>query len=365
MPHDARAFVALGAEPIGDDGRQWIEIMPTADKAKNGPWLFTIDDSDLETYAAHIRANAGKIAIDRDHDTDEGRSSRAAGWFVGEAEVRDGEDGKRLWALVEWTKSGLEDVQNKEFRFISPVFNFHDRDAKTGPMTKAREILRATLTNNPFFKQLAPVTAADLEPESPLVLTLARNLGRTPEEIVQAAQEASTVWDARFGLEGIRERLYASLNPGREISDFRYWIMDVSVAGTAGRALVRENSTQATWVVPYEITSRGDVTAGARDEWVEARQEWVKASEDALAHNQNAVRSDDELAAELKLRRQLPSRDKARWLRVSAGMSADQLAETCGVTGDTVRSWESGTALPAGPALGRYVTALQQFEAPS
>ena len=151
------ALIAIVADQIGDDGRQWIEVMPTADKARNGPWLFTITRDDLETYAQSIRDNADSIVVDYDHDGDEGRSTLAAGWFTGDARVEDGAAGPRLLAEVEWTPPARDQIKNRLFRFISPVFSFEEQDAKTKLWTKAKQIVAATLTNRPFFKQLAPV----------------------------------------------------------------------------------------------------------------------------------------------------------------------------------------------------------------
>jgi phage I-like protein len=157
-------LVALAADQIADDGTQWVEVMPTAEEARNGPHFFTVTRDDLEAYARSIRENKDRIPIDRDHETEKGGTTRAAGWFTGEAEVRDTDDGPRLMAKVQWTKSGRDDLENREFRFLSPVFSFHDRDSKTGLLTRAKEILRTTLTNNPFFTNLAPVASEQPDP---------------------------------------------------------------------------------------------------------------------------------------------------------------------------------------------------------
>ena len=157
-------FVALGQTEIDSEGRQWIEVMPTADEAKNGPWLFTITPDDLEVFAQSIRDNPGRIPIDYDHDgaADRGGSTRAAGWFTGEAKVEDG----KLLAQVQWTPRALEEVSGGEFKFISPEFTFQNKNPKTGLMTKAKQIMAATLTNRPFFRDLAPVASELLESEA-------------------------------------------------------------------------------------------------------------------------------------------------------------------------------------------------------
>lgn len=187
MSANPRGFVVLAADQIGQDGRQWIEVMPTVTEAKNGPWLFTITADDLETYAQSIRDNPGKTPVDYDHEgAIDGGSTRAAGWFTGQATVEDTADrGPILRAEVQWTPAAAQAIRDGEFKMISPEFDFHEKDAKTGLLSKARTLIAATLTNRPFFKQLTPV-AADLDNDSREALAAA--LGLDPGDVVRLAQ---------------------------------------------------------------------------------------------------------------------------------------------------------------------------------
>jgi phage I-like protein len=85
--------------------------------------------------------NAG-LPIDYDHATDfgapEGRPAPAAGW-IRELEVRGG----GVWGRVEWTARAASSIVAREYRYVSPVFQF---DPKDGSVTR---LLRAGLTNNP------------------------------------------------------------------------------------------------------------------------------------------------------------------------------------------------------------------------
>lgn len=255
MRNEARlaTFIAKAAEEIADDGTQWIEVMPTADKVRNGPWYQTITRSDLEIYAASIRSSAGKIPIDRDHggDTDnlDLRDTRAAGWFVGEAEVRDTDDGPRLYALVEWTPRAVQEIRDGEYRYLSPTYTFVEKDPKTGLLTKAAELIAATLTNRPFFDDLAPVTAA-------------------------------VVWESGAGLQDLLSRVYDALNPGG-YDNAAYWVVDV----TQTKALVGEYDGHRTWVVPFTVSDDGAVDVAARADWTAAEQEWVEAASASLQVN--------------------------------------------------------------------------------
>lgn len=244
--HNARSWLVLGADKINDAGLQWIDVIPTADKARNGRWYFTITREDLDVYAQSIRDNAGLIPVDYDHEGADGGSSVAAGWFTGECEIVDRDGESVLRAEVKWTPQAAQEIGDGRYKRLSPEFDFVDRDEKTGLLTKAKEILAATLTNRPFFRQLAPVGADD-----------------------------PVVWDSAQGLEWLRDRLSAAVNPDRD--DYRFWVMDVM----PGAALIREARTARTWVASFDLTSSG-VALQPQSLWTEAKQEWVQATEAAL-----------------------------------------------------------------------------------
>lgn len=156
------SYAVVAADQIDGENRQWIEVMPEVDSAENGGKKFVVTRADLEVYADSIRANGGNTVVDYDHEGDsENGSTRASGWFTGQADVRDTDRGPILYAEVQWTPIAAQAIRDGEYRFISPVFTFHDRDAKTGVLTRAKDLIAATLTNRPFFKALSPVVAAE------------------------------------------------------------------------------------------------------------------------------------------------------------------------------------------------------------
>jgi phage I-like protein len=186
-----RGFVHLAAEAITSDGRQWIEVMPTVEKARNGRQFYTITAADLTALASYIASNGGRIPVDYDHEGAAGGSTVAAGWFTGNTDIRESADGPRLWAEVEWTPQGRVDVESKRFKFISPEWTMSKVDKTSGLATKAKELLAATLTNRPFFKQLAPLTASDLSATHELVLELAAALGEESDALYARLTETA------------------------------------------------------------------------------------------------------------------------------------------------------------------------------
>jgi phage I-like protein len=122
---------------------EWIELLPAGVfYGRDGRGPFRLDDpTAVIASTTALQMNAG-IPIDYDHATDfgapEGRPAPAAGW-IRELEVRGG----AVWGRVEWTARAASSIVAREYRYVSPVFQF---DPKDGVVTR---LLRAGLTNNP------------------------------------------------------------------------------------------------------------------------------------------------------------------------------------------------------------------------
>lgn len=328
------------------DGRSWIQVMPVISKAQNGPWFFTVTAEDLKTYAASIEeqsADHWTIPVDRDHGGDASNpdlvDTRAAGWFTGATKVlaagdvrpdKLGEEaaGPELWAEVKWTPRAIQEIQDGEFRFISPTFTFKERDSKTGLRTKAKQIIAATLTNRPFFN-MAPVTAA-------------------------------VVWAPEEGYEHIRELLREALNanvPEGEMA--RYWVMDVA----EGKALVCEcGKEEKNWVVPFSRREDG-VEVAPESEWTEAEKEWVSKTETALAQlvqviNQGASSAHDQGDDDMDL--------KVIASALGLAEDADEAAITAALTAQKAEREQleaKVTELEAAKASGEDASELEQVKA--
>lgn len=254
MKLHARSFAALASiSEIDDNNRQWIEVIPTADKVRNGSFYFSITADDLTVYARSIEQNAGRIPVDYDHEGAIGGSTRAAGWFTGQAKVEDDPArGPLLTAEVEWTPKAAQEIRDGEYRFISGEPTFQAKDKKTGLMSGAVAIVAATLTNRPFFEELSAL-AADME----------------------------VVWRPEMGFQQIQQKLCAALNQTPDSDDgesrpWSYWVSDIDVA--SGKALVSDSDDGTTYVVPFTVDENGDVTVAPSADWVKAEQEWVAAA---------------------------------------------------------------------------------------
>ena len=182
---------------------EWIELLPAGVfYGRDGRGPFRLDDPTavIESTIA-LQMNAG-LPIDYDHATDfgapEGRPAPAAGW-IRELEVRGG----AVWGRVEWTARAANSIVAREYRYVSPVFQF---DPKDGSVTR---LLRAGLTNNPNLhltaiaaSRMAAADARDLPMEFPTQeLRELLNLGgdATVAEVVARVRELRAASDPAAG----------------------------------------------------------------------------------------------------------------------------------------------------------------------
>lgn len=87
------------------------------------------------------------LALDYQHENEK----EAAAWFK-ELIV----DQSGMWAEIEWTPQGKQDVADKVYRYVSPEFQLSYQDNETLKEYGA-VLLGAGLTNRPFIKRMEPV----------------------------------------------------------------------------------------------------------------------------------------------------------------------------------------------------------------
>jgi len=173
---------------IADGGQapEWVQLLPAGDvKPVDGrdPWT----NRDPEQVIAASATALARMSIDYDHGTDNGGSSRAAGWIKElKAKGPKGEPG--IWARVEWNEDGAKAVAAKEYRFLSPVFNF------VKSTRQVTDVVRAALTNNPALVLKALASAQpnnNPNKETTLDLKALAKLLGLPETATQADIEAA------------------------------------------------------------------------------------------------------------------------------------------------------------------------------
>ncbi|WP_300735483.1 phage protease [uncultured Desulfovibrio sp.] len=143
-----------------------------------------LDAGDAAALVAEWRSRATPLVVDYEHQTQlaahNGQPAPAAGWLTS---LR-WEDGRGLFASVDWTDRARAHIRAGEYRYISPVFCF---DPQSGAVLR---LVCAALTNHPALDGMAAARAT-LSPreESPMKQMLAA-LG-LPETADEAAALAA------------------------------------------------------------------------------------------------------------------------------------------------------------------------------
>lgn len=197
-PTASLTAVALCVE--GDAPPAWVELIPAGTTVQGRDGRAWLNDRPGDVVAA--TASRLPIPIDWEHATEErapkGLEAPAAAW-VEEVEAREG---GAIWGRVTWTPRGGAQVVAKEYRFLSPGFDFN---RTTNRITR---LVHAGLTNTPNLVLTAlnrPQTASGGDPditrekETPLdfATRLREALGlpatATEDEIVAAVTNARAV----------------------------------------------------------------------------------------------------------------------------------------------------------------------------
>ncbi|MCY4548130.1 MAG: hypothetical protein OXC28_07170 [Defluviicoccus sp.] len=159
--------------------------VPTRPNDRRPPFV----NDDPEGVVAASKELVLDLPIDYEHQgehaRENGREAPAAGWIKG-LFVRDG----AVWGRVEWTGKAAAHLAAREYRYLSPVFQY-DRASR-----RIRRIESAALTNAPafFMRALARAEANDAE-ESEMDKEIARALGLAEDaseaDILAAAKAAA------------------------------------------------------------------------------------------------------------------------------------------------------------------------------
>jgi len=127
---------------------EWVMLIPAGEfSGRDGRGRFRLANAACVIAATEALGLTAGVPIDYDHATDfaarKGRPAPAAGW-IRKLEERDG----ALWGCVDWTPYGAKAITSREYRYISPVFQYSPDGAVT-------RLLRAGLTNNPNLYLIA------------------------------------------------------------------------------------------------------------------------------------------------------------------------------------------------------------------
>lgn len=107
---------------------------------------FDVDEESFEAMKAQIAQRGVDLVIDYEHQTLTGERAPAAGW-VKELMLDDGQ----IKARVEWTLPAKQYLENREYRYLSPVITVRKAD------DKATGLHSLALTNTPAIEGMSPI----------------------------------------------------------------------------------------------------------------------------------------------------------------------------------------------------------------
>lgn len=177
---------------VTDIAPEWIELIPAGPNisGRDGrKWLFDPVGAQLVIRAFTVRAI--DLPIDWEHATQHlaprGEAAPAAGW-VSELHIRGGS----LWGKIAWTARGKAQVEAREYRYISPVFDYEPGSTRivalvsAGLTNKPNLQLTALNREQPYQDRTAPATAMNAAEKQ-----AARMLGISDADFVETRDTSS------------------------------------------------------------------------------------------------------------------------------------------------------------------------------
>lgn len=176
-------LLALNVE-LTSNAPEWIELIPAGPmvKGRDGrEWKF--GSYEMFHVLNRFQTFDLDVVIDREHATEikgvAGEEAPAAGW-IKELEDRNG----ALWGRVEWTPRARTQIENREYRYLSPVFSHTKSD-------RAIRVLESVgLTNKPNLRLTALNRQAANMEEDTMKKALCRLLGLPETASDQEIQNA-------------------------------------------------------------------------------------------------------------------------------------------------------------------------------
>lgn len=162
-----------------------------------------LDEESLRKLADKLNARGREILVDRDHASSKpglDRDTSAQGW-ASEFEVREGQG---LFGKVKWSDLGKKLVENRVFRWLSPVF-------KLGSDKKPIDMNAIALTNTPSQMLIKPVLNQAADEESienkEMVEGKEMDIEEIKKIVFDVLKEAGLVADGKAVVEEVKREM--------------------------------------------------------------------------------------------------------------------------------------------------------------
>ncbi|MFY0745430.1 phage protease [Campylobacter sp. LH-2024] len=114
---------------------------------------FKVCKEDLQSMMDYFKNKKIDLVIDYEHQSLKNEKAPAAGWIKDLYIENDA-----LMAKAEFNEEAKKYIANKQYRYLSPVFEFNSKDNKSGGLVRAK-IHSVALTNTPFIDELGELIA--------------------------------------------------------------------------------------------------------------------------------------------------------------------------------------------------------------
>ncbi|MBC8377184.1 MAG: hypothetical protein H8E26_14160 [FCB group bacterium] len=147
MRGSLKPSLRFNATPVEEPKEGFLKIAPFGDFQGHHQGGYVLDKTRADEMVKNHNTMGIDLLFDFDHSSLWGET-RASGWSTA-LEARD--DGLYV-SSPEWTGPGKLAIENREYRYFSPVFDFQAEDQE-GKAIGAR-LISVALTNTPFFEGL-------------------------------------------------------------------------------------------------------------------------------------------------------------------------------------------------------------------
>ena len=139
-------FLTLKSKEVEVGGApEVISVLPLG-HVKSAKGEFDVDGESFSAMKAQIAQRGVDLVVDYEHQTLTGEQAPAAGW-VKELFLDDGQ----IKARVEWTDRAKAYLENREYRYLSPVITVRKADGK------AMGLHSIALTNTPAIEHMEAI----------------------------------------------------------------------------------------------------------------------------------------------------------------------------------------------------------------
>ncbi|EAK1698932.1 hypothetical protein CW562_03835 [Campylobacter jejuni] len=114
---------------------------------------FKVCKEDLQSMMDYFKNKKIDLVIDYEHQSLKNEKAPAAGWIKDLYIENDA-----LMAKAEFNEEAKKYIANKQYRYLSPAFEFNSKDNKSGGLVRAK-IHSVALTNTPFIDELGELIA--------------------------------------------------------------------------------------------------------------------------------------------------------------------------------------------------------------